>query len=96
MTTLIIECSILALLLAQMTITIYIGSFIVRMKEEQKEFFSDLVDFFGEMKQNEDVKRLPTKISAAKTWDQKYEDELDMLSRRNRQDSGLVDPDRQK
>lgn len=96
MNILIIDCSILALLVINTIIMIYIGGFVVRMRDDQKEFFSDLVDLFGNMRLPEEAKKLPIKTMATmtKTWDQKYEEELDMLSRRNRQDSGLVDPDK--
>ena len=92
----IIDCCILVFLVINTIIMIYIGGFVVRMRDDQKEFFSDLVDLFGNMRLPEEAKKLPIKPMAAttKTWDQKYEEELDMLSRRSRQDSGLVDPDK--
>ena len=92
----IIDCCILVFLVIKTIIMIYIGGFVVRMRDDQKEFFSDLVDLFGNMRLPEEAKKLPIKsmVATTKTWDQKYEEELDMLSRRSRQDSGLVDPDK--
>lgn len=86
---LVIVLSILSLIsLANLVILIYLAGFLVRLRGFVSEVLNLVVDVpIPETPQNTDV------VVKPKTWDQKYEEELEMIERerRARQESGLVD-----
>jgi hypothetical protein len=67
---------------------IVIGAFLVKFRERVNGLFSNFIDVQEEL-------MLPVPSVEAqerkKTWDEKYEEELDALARRMRAESGLKD-----
>ncbi len=82
----IIDISILFLLIINLIVLFYLGANIVRLRENQREFLSDILQLIQGLDSN-GKSRLK-----GKSWDEKYEEELDDIQRRIRQDRGLVDP----
>jgi hypothetical protein len=70
------------------TILIFIGSFLVRMKNRIEFLFSQLISDF--IKLAEEPIPIIDDEPKAETWDEKYEREIDMIQKRLRADSGLV------
>lgn len=68
-----------------------IGTFLVRFQDQNKKMFLDLIEVT--LSENNIVPPQPSKVS--KTWDEKYEEELDAMKRRLRADSGLLDLEKQ-
>lgn len=91
----VVLCLLAFLSLVNFFILVYLAAFLVRLRG----FVSDVLNLIveGELTepvQNMDVNPTPVAPPKPKTWDQKYEEELDMIERMRRQergDSGLVD-----
>lgn len=84
---LIIGIAIILLLIINLVVLFFVSAFLVRIRDEQKEFISDIVDVlenFGTLK------KTATTSNRGKSWDQKFEEELDEVQRRSRDDRGLV------
>lgn len=64
-----------------------IGAFVVRFKDYYKATFSDLIDSIESLSGQEIV---PVSRDS-KTWDQKYEEDLEKIARKTREISGLTD-----
>ena len=68
-----------------------IGLFLVRFKERANLMFTDILEamsvVYGAIPEQLEQPE-PTKT---KTWDEKYEEELEMIARRVRENSGLKD-----
>lgn len=77
--------ALLALLVANSVILFFVGAFVVKLRDDMRQFMSDMVDLASQDAQ-------PAQPLRSKTWDQKFEEEIDELQRRSRQDRGLVDP----
>ena len=91
MYTLIIDMVMLFILIINLVVLIFISAFLVKLRENQKEFLSDILnvlDNFGSPKVT------TTASNRVKSWDQKFEEELDDYQRRIREDRGLVDPNK--
>lgn len=71
--------------IANLVILIYLSLFIVRERDSQQEFNSDLVNALGGLV--EEIHPQPTK----KGWEDKYEAELEARARKIRELSGLRD-----
>lgn len=63
----------------------------VRLREEQKRFFIDVLNVLGQTENS--LQALEPDVTLAKNWDQKYEEELNEVLRRSRQQNGLMDLD---
>lgn len=77
---------ILFMILSNITLMFFIGVYLVRMNDRINKMMIELIEIissFDSSVPNVDVKQ--------KTWDEKYEDELENISRRFRQNSGLLD-----
>ena len=59
----------------------FLGVYLVRMNERFNQMIQDLVEIISGMDST-----IPITDVKSKTWDQKYEDELEEISRRMRQD----------
>lgn len=77
--------AILVILAANSVILFFVGAFVVKLRDDMRQFMSDMVDLASQDEQ-------PAQLSRPKTWDQKFEEEIDDIQRRSRQDRGLVDP----
>ena len=64
----------------------FLGTYLVRMNDSLRRMFADLVDALGR------ETTIP-QDEMAKSWDQKYEEELEAFAKRMRYDSGLLDID---
>lgn len=71
------------ILILNTTILVYLAVLTVRMRE----FLGDLLVALGEMSS---IPVMPSS-SKAKTWDEKFEEELDFLAKRMKTESGLSD-----
>lgn len=74
--------------LANLLLLYFLGTYIVRMNEGNKQMLAELIDVLDR------DRVLPQSVSdevAGKSWDQKYEEELDAFARRMRYQSGLLD-----
>lgn len=69
---------------------VVIGSFIVRFRERVNGLFSDMVKAMSDFAEVP-VATVEPVANRPKTWDEKYEVELDNIQRRLRADSGLSD-----
>lgn len=81
---------LLGLTVLNTLLLIVIGAFMVRLRERVNDLFAGL---FMVMEESWDLP-MPTMESTPskkKTWDEKYEDELELQWRRMRGDSGLKD-----
>jgi len=71
----------------------FIGIFLVRFKDRVNNIFADLIEamevMWGIMPVAPPVVSDP--VERPKTWDEKYEEELEAMTRRLRSDSGLKD-----
>jgi hypothetical protein len=65
----------------------FIGVYVVRMNERINKMITELVEIISGM----DSSSPPVVDAKQKTWDQKYEDELEQITKRMRQASGLLD-----
>ena len=76
--------------LINLLVLIYLGGFLVQLRDEQRNFFKDVVDALSETA-NFSSSDVSSSITAQKNWDEKYEEELNEVIRRSRQESGLTD-----
>ncbi|MEI7488404.1 MAG: hypothetical protein WCJ72_13545, partial [Chryseobacterium sp.] len=61
------------------------------LKEEQKSFFIDVLNVLGQTESS--LQSSEADVPLVKNWDQKYEEELNEILRRSRQQNGLMDLD---
>lgn len=64
----------------------FVGVYVVRMNERINKMMIELIEIISGIDSP-----APVVNSKQKTWDEKYEDELENISRRMRQSSGLLD-----
>lgn len=76
--------------IANLVITFFLVSFLVKSRDKMKEFFSDLVQMISGFEPPEAV-AVESVPARPKTWDEKFEQELDERERRMRSGSGLDD-----
>ena len=69
----------------------YIGLFLVRFKERVNLMFSDALEAMSVVYGAIPEQSVEPVISKAKTWDEKYEEELEMIAKRIKESSGLKD-----
>lgn len=78
--------------LANLIVLVFLAAFLVRLRG----FVADAIAIMTGMDEDEsdelDESDEAAELSRAKTWDQKYEEELDVFQRRTRE-RGLVDLD---
>jgi hypothetical protein len=84
---LIIDLSILSMLIINLIVLMYIGGFLVQLKNDQRAFMADLIEAIDGLLGSSKSSGTPR----GKTWDQKFEEELEDVQRRRRQDPGLMD-----
>ena len=78
--------------LLQLFVTLAIGVFLVRFRDRTNKIFSDLIEAMEIMWGAVPVAPTATpNDNRPKTWDEKYEEELEAMSRRLREQSGLKD-----
>jgi hypothetical protein len=66
-----------------------LGSFVVRLRERLDNIFSDLLEMFTETSgETSDSQSFESEF---KTWDQKYEEEIEKIQKSLKSNSGLVD-----
>jgi hypothetical protein len=87
-----LEILILVLLLVIGGFLVYLGLFLVRRESIQKQFFQELLDAIEEMG-NIPLTPVITSQERPKTWEEKYEEELNEIQKRLKTDPGLVDLD---
>lgn len=80
---------VIGLLIINLILYFYLSVFIVRMSDRFNSLFSELIQVIASTESTSVVP--PVTANKPKTWDEKYEMELEMISRRMRQDSGLSD-----
>lgn len=90
MYTLVIDIAILLLLLINLIILFFLVVLIVKIQENQKMFIADIVEILQNFMPNESN----INVSKIKSWDQKFEDDLNEIQRRIQNDRGLVDPEK--
>lgn len=76
--------------IGSLVLLFFIASFLVKMKDRHDQFFSDMVMMISGFEPPE----LPVVVQEEKkpkTWDEKYEEELEAQQRRMRGESGLSD-----
>lgn len=80
-----------ALIVSVLNLIVLVGiaAFLVRFRDRINGIFGDLFNVMGEMPPVPTV--ADTTKPRPKTWDEKYEEELEALQRRLRSDSGLQD-----
>lgn len=78
---------IIAVSLINLIVLIYLSGFLVQFRDEQRQFFRDVIGALSETK-NFNITETDTTI---KNWDEKYEEELNEVIRRSRRESGLTD-----
>jgi hypothetical protein len=84
-------CIVLGLTVINLLCLIVIGAFLVQFRDRNNKIFSDMIEAMEVMWGATPV--VPTaepNDNRPKTWDEKYEEELDAMTKRLRQDSGLV------
>jgi len=91
MQNLIFDIIVLFFLILNTIILFYLSSFLVRLREEQKGFFIDVLNVLGQTENS--LQALEPDVPLTKNWDQKYEEELNEVLRRSRQQNGLMDLD---
>jgi len=91
MQNLIFDIIVLFFLILNTIILFYLSSFLVRLKEEQKSFFIDVLNVLGQTESS--LQSSEADVPLVKNWDQKYEEELNEILRRSRQQNGLMDLD---
>lgn len=69
----------------------FLGVFVVRSQERTRAMISELVQILLEEDAPQPASQPPLR---PKTWDEKYEQELEAAQRRFREVSGLTDPSR--
>jgi hypothetical protein len=87
----ILLCVLIGLALLNLIVLVVIGAFLVRFRDRTNNIFADLIQAMEVMWGAVPVAPTsePTE-TRPKTWDEKYEEELDAMTRRLRADSGLV------
>lgn len=88
---LIIDLSILSMLIINLIVLMYIGGFLVQLKNDQRAFMADLIEAMDRLLGSS----RPGSTLRGKTWDQKFEEELEEAQRRRQQDPGLMDTEGQ-
>lgn len=86
MQTYVVYSIIVALLIINSVILFFVGAFMVKLREDMRQFMSDVLDLASQ-------EPVSPATARSKTWDQKFEEEIEEIQRRSRQDRGLVDPD---
>jgi hypothetical protein len=81
---------LIAISTANLICIFVLGAFIVKFRERLDGIFSDLLEM-AETMWGAIPASQPVVASKLKTWDQKYEEELENIQRRLRGDSGLLD-----
>lgn len=76
------------LLVLNLIVLIGIGAFLVSLRDRINAIFSDIITLFAENSPPE--LSFTKEAERPKTWDEKYEEELEALQRRLRGDSGLL------
>jgi len=80
-------CCIAFMVLLNLSLFYFVGTYIVRMNDRFSQIMNDLINVLGE--QNTVIPN--TNENSSKSWDQKYEEELDAFAARMRADAGLLD-----
>lgn len=80
---------VIFLLIVNLTLYFFLSVYIVRMNNRFDSLISELIQLIS-LNDSEPVVP-PAPVNKPKTWDEKYEMEIEMTSRRMRQDSGLAD-----
>ena len=88
---LIIDLSVLIILIINLLVLMYIGGFLVQMRNDQRAFMADLIDAIDSLLGT----ARPSGAFKGKTWDQKFEEEMEEAQRRRRQDPGLMDTEKE-
>jgi hypothetical protein len=86
----IIDLAVLSILIINLLVLIYIGGFLVQLRNEQRAFMADLIEAIDSLLGT----ARPSSTSRGKTWDQKFEEDLEEAQARRRQDSGLMDTEK--
>jgi hypothetical protein len=86
----IIDLAVLSILIINLLVLIYIGGFLVQLRNEQRAFTADLIEAIDSLLGT----ARPSSTSRGKTWDQKFEEDLEEAQARRRQDSGLMDTEK--
>ncbi len=76
--------------IGSLVLLFFIASFLVKMRDRHDQFFNDVVMMIAGF----ELPEAPVVVheeKKAKTWDEKYEEELTLQERRMRSDSGLSD-----
>ena len=70
-----------------------IGVFLVRFRDRFNRMFYDLIETIGVLEESPSAPIVPvdSDVDRFKTWDEKYEEEIEAISKRLRQNSGLAD-----
>lgn len=84
-------CFTALLVIINLLLFYFVGTYIVRMNERFSQIMNDLINVLSE--QNSLVPNSNVENNS-KSWDQKYEEELDAFAARMRSDAGLVDIER--
>ena len=84
-------CLTVLLVFVNLCLFYFVGTYIVRMNERFSQMMNDLINVLAE--QNSVVPNTNVE-NTTKSWDQKYEEELNAFAARMRSDAGLVDIDR--
>lgn len=84
MTTNVLFSLIIIFLVANSVVLFFVAAFMVKLRDDLKQSIADMIDISNETQQVPGTK--------GKTWDQKFEEEIEEIQRRSRQDRGLVDP----
>jgi hypothetical protein len=79
----ILFASNLVLIIINLILTFYIGAFLVRFRRDLTEVISSLLEINSEPLENKQPEE-----NSPKTWDQKYEEEIQEASRRLAQQQG--------
>ena len=79
----ILFASNLVLIIINLILTFYIGAFLVRFRRDLTEVISSLLEITSEP-----LEKKQPEENSPKTWDQKYEEEIQEASRRLAQQQG--------
>lgn len=67
----------------------------MRLRNEQRAFMADLIEAIDSLLGTVNPSGTSKGASRGKTWDQKFEEDLEDAQARRRQDSGLMDMEKQ-
>jgi len=83
-------CAVLLVSLICLTLTFFLSIYVVRSMDRTTMMIRDLSSIISEPLATQALTNSDVE-SQVKTWDQKYEEDLEMIQRRIRQASGLTD-----